>query len=197
MIAFLKGILIVKENDRIILEANGIGYEVFTPNINRLPELGSEIKVYTHYHKTEDNEYLYGFLTLDEKAFFRTLMSVPDIGPKSAVSIIATLGIDRVKSAIVSGDSGTLQTVPRVGRKLAERIIVDLKEKLKSNANIPVYKTALDGTMESDLLSALLVLGYNATLSRNIIDRLKVKYAEKTPNIDQLIKEALKDLSPK
>ena len=197
MIAFLKGILIVKESDRIILEANGVGYEVFTPNINRLPELGSEIKVYTHYHKTDDNEFLYGFLTQEEKAFFRTLMSVPDIGPKVAVAIIASLGIDKVRSAIVSGDSPTLQTVPRVGRKLAERIIVDLREKLKSNANIPVYKTALDGETESDLVSALIRLGYNATLARNVIDKLRVKYIERKPGIDELLKEALKELSPK
>ena len=197
MIAFLRGILIQKESDRIIVEANGVGYEVFTPNVSKLPELGSEIKVYTHFHKTDDNDTLYGFITQDEKAFFRTLMSVPDIGPKAALGIISNLGIARVRSAIVSGDSATLQSVPRIGRKLADRIIVDLKEKLKADTSIPVYKSTLDDQLESDIVSALVGLGYNQTVARNVIDKIKVKYTDKKPDVNELLKEALKELGPK
>ncbi|MEI7904727.1 MAG: Holliday junction branch migration protein RuvA [Candidatus Firestonebacteria bacterium] len=193
MIAFIKGILIARENDKIIVDVNGVGYEIFMANASQLPENGSPVSIYTFFHKTDDSDRLFGFGTQNEKNFFKTLISIPDKGPKVAITILSSMGIDKLKSAIASGDSAILQTIPRVGKKLAERIVVELKDKLKAE-DIPGYNNPITGTLEQDAVSALVALGYNVTVARNVIDRIGINYKNNKPSINELVRDALREL---
>ena len=193
MISFIKGTLISREDDKIVVDVNGVGYEIFMANASQLPENGSQVNIYTYFHKTDDNDRLFGFATQNEKNFFKTLISIPDIGPKVAITILSNMGVDKLKSAIVSGDSAILQTIPRVGKKLAERIVIELKDKLKAD-DIPGNKTAITGTLEQDAVSALVALGYNVNIARNTIDKISVNYKDVKPTINELVRDALREL---
>jgi holliday junction DNA helicase RuvA len=193
MIGSIRGTLILKENERIIVDVNGVGYEIFITSANSASELGSEIRIYTYLHKTENYNFLYGFSSLDERAFFIKLINISDIGPKVAMNILSNMELQRLKSAIVSGDSAVLRSIPRIGQKLAERIIIELKDKLKAEY-IPVYKNTLDEALENDAVSALVALGYNIMTARQTIDKIRIKYKDIKPDIAELVKEALKEL---
>jgi len=193
VISFIKGTLISREDDKIVVDVNGVGYEIFMANASQLPENGSQVNIYTYFHKTDDNDRLFGFATQNEKNFFKTLISIPDIGPKVAITILSNMGVDKLKSAIVSGDSAILQTIPRVGKKLAERIVIELKDKLKAD-DIPGNKTAITGTLEQDAVSALVALGYNVNIARNTIDKISVNYKDVKPTINELVRDALREL---
>lgn len=193
MIGFIKGILESKENNKIIVDVNGVGYEILMANINNITKLGDEVKVHTYFHTTENDHTLYGFLTLEEKSFFKTLISISDIGPKVAINILSSMDIKKLKSAIASEDINILQTLPRVGKKLASRLVIELKDKLKED-NVDVYKSSVNDSMEHDVIDALVSLGYTAYVARNIVERVSGKFVNTKLTINELIKESLKEL---
>jgi len=194
MIGFIKGTIDSKSKDRIIVDVNGVGYEILIPNIGRISAVGEEIKVHTYFHVTDKAQALYGFLTLDEKAFFLELISISDIGPKVALTILSGMDLNRLKSAIANGDITLLQTIPRVGKKIAGRIIIELKDKLK-DSKVESFESSVNESMEEDAVSALVRLGFNGTAARVAVNAAKIKFKDNITVIEEVVKEALKEIT--
>lgn len=160
MIAYLRGILLERTPNRVVLELNGIGYEVFIPisTYSHLPAHESELAVlFIHTHVREDALQLYGFATRLEMAIFEKLISVSGIGPRLALAILSGLPAEELSSAIRSADHARLTAIPGVGKKTAERVVLELRDKLPLPAEaVPVQHS----NAAADALSALMNLGY-------------------------------------
>jgi Holliday junction DNA helicase RuvA len=170
VIAHLRGKLIEKDPARVVIDVNGVGYEVFVPltTSSVLPDRGGDIAVDIHTHVREDVIALYGFSTRRERAIFEKLMSISGIGPKLAMTILSGGSVDDLVSAIKRSDLARLTAIPGVGKKTAERIVVELKDKLQDFA---VVTAADKSPTENDVLSALENLGYNRVLAESAIRR--------------------------
>lgn len=157
MIAHLRGNLLEKEPARIVIEVNGVGYEVFVPltTFTAMPNEGVEVSLDIHTHVREDIMALYGFSSKQERSVFEKLIGVSGIGPKLAVTILSGGSVEGLVGAIRKGDLARLTSIPGVGKKTAERIVVELRDKLKDFAEVPVKSS-----IENDVLSALENLGY-------------------------------------
>lgn len=202
MIAHLKGLLLKKTTDSLIIDNNGVGYEVFIPlsTFYALPEEDEKISLHIHTHVKEDAFILFGFNTILEKKAFRLLISISGIGPKLAVNILSGIGPDELIGAIARGDVVKLQSIPGVGKKTAERIALELKEKagkIGSDLSIPPIKTRMskDKRILDDALSALLNLGYPARSANRAVDKAISDMADGEISLEDLIKEALRRLS--
>ena len=161
MIASLRGTLESLGNDWAIINVNGIGFQVYMPTstMSALGPTGKEVKLYTHLHLREDNATLYGFATSDELGLFQTLISVSGLGPKLALAMLSTLKVEQLVMAIATGSTDILTTVPGVGKKMANRLILELKEKIGAGLiTTPTAQLAQDNT---DVLAALTSLGYS------------------------------------
>ena len=163
MIALLRGALIEKHPNQAIVEAGGVGYDVTIPvsTFTHLPELGAEVRLRIHTHVREDSLALYGFLTQDEKTLFEKLISVSGIGPTLAVKILSGLAAGDLTLAIRRGEVAMLVKVPGVGKKTAERMVLELRDKLPvpggDESGAPVAEAL--SPIDQDVLSALLNLG--------------------------------------
>jgi Holliday junction DNA helicase RuvA len=168
MIAHLRGKLAQKDPARVIVDVNGVGYEVFVPltTFTALPETGSEVSIDVHTHVREDLIALYGFSTRRERAIFEKLMTISGIGPKLAVTILSGGSVEDLVTAIKRGDLARLTAIPGVGKKTAERIVLELKDKLQDFAEAPAKSS-----VEVDVLSALENLGYNRAVSEAALKR--------------------------
>ncbi|OGE73566.1 MAG: Holliday junction DNA helicase RuvA [Candidatus Doudnabacteria bacterium RIFCSPLOWO2_02_FULL_42_9] len=187
MIGSIKGQLTQKSTNYIIVETTGVGYKIFTPQVIHVPlKLNSEISLLIHTYVREDQIALYGFQTLTELEFFELLLTVSGVGPKSALAIMSLAEINMLKSAIASGDAAVFKKVSGIGTKTAERVIVELREKLKDEVGSqPVAKE------HSDALDALIVLGYSQQEARQALKAVPNDVAD----LQQKIKIALKALS--
>ncbi|MBX4187426.1 MAG: Holliday junction branch migration protein RuvA [Candidatus Doudnabacteria bacterium] len=186
MIGSIKGKISHKGSNYIILETSGVGYKVaVTPSLLLTLKVGAELSLVTHTYVREDQLSLYGFPTLPELEFFELLLTVSGVGPKSALGIMSLSGLDMIKSAIASGDAGVFKKVSGIGSKTAERVIVELREKLKAQGI-----TAPVAQEHSEALEALISLGYSQQEAR---DALKVIPPEIT-NLQTKVKMALKSL---
>lgn len=201
MIAHLKGILLSKSPNAIIIDNNGLGYEVFVPlsTFYTLPdEEGQEISLHIHTHVREDALILFGFKTILEKKIFRLLISVSGIGPKLAINILSGIGPDTLLEAIAYGDVAKLQSIPGVGKKTAERISLELKDKAqsaRSDIDLPPLKISSHEEKEirDDALSALVNLGYSSKAAGSAVDKALAKSGDMT--LERIITEALKVLA--
>ena len=170
MYNYFKGILSYIGEDYIVVECNGIGYEIYIPAslISDLPHIGFEMKIYTYLHVREDAMLLYGFLTEDDKRIFKLLIGVNGIGPKGALSILSVLSPDDLRFAILSDDVKGICKAPGIGTKMAQKLILELKDKLsleeafesKLSKNVETKKEQLAKT---EAVSALVSLGYSST----------------------------------
>jgi holliday junction DNA helicase RuvA len=197
MIAALTGILKLKSPTEILVEVHGIGYSISIPlsTYERLGDLGSSVSLLTHFYVREDAMLLFGFYTEEERRLFKLLISVSGIGPKIAQSTLSGMNVEELKSHIVGGNVNALMAIPGVGRKTAERLIVELRDKagkvLIESEPISVSGTASAAT-RSEALQALTSLGYNQQIAEKAI-RLVVKEAEgSTISLEELIKRALR-----
>lgn len=195
MISYIKGELIATETDRIIVENNGIGYNIFVPasELVHMPVIGSDVKIHTFFYVKEDLVNLYGFITREELDIFKLLITVNGIGPKGALSIMSILTVDKLKLAIITGDAKAISKAPGVGSKTAQRIIIDLKDKFK-NDDIVGEVNELDEIVSSidnisEAIMALTSLGYTQTEAKN-----SLKGVDTSLNVDELLKIALKNL---
>lgn len=166
MFAYIKGSLEMKLNNYVVIETGGIGYKIFMTDtsIDKIGEIGSIVKVHTYYYVREDNISLYGFLTNEELRMFELLLSVSGVGAKSAITILSCITPSEFAIAIISNDVAKMKKVKGVGAKTAERIILELKDKLKdyNGAEIEEKKNnKVDEEKISEAISALQVLGYN------------------------------------
>jgi Holliday junction DNA helicase RuvA len=168
VIAHLRGILIEKAPARLVIEANGVGYEVFVPlsTFTAMPDTSAEVSLDIHTHVREDIMALYGFSSKQERAVFERLIGVSGIGPRLAVTILSGGSVEGLVGAIRKGDLARLTTIPGVGKKTAERIVVELRDKLQEFAEAPAKST-----IEMDVLSALENLGYPHPVAESAMRR--------------------------
>jgi len=193
MIAHLRGKLIFKQPGQAIVEAAGVGYDVTisVPTFTGLPSVGQETALHIHTQVSEAQIALFGFLDPVEKRLFERLITVSGVGPKLAIKILSGLSSDRTVQAIKSQDHAQLVRIPGVGRKLAERLVVELKDKLDDFAVAPVH-AAVQGAAVDDVLSALVNLGYQRPAAEKAIEQAIAKEKDLAGDFDGLFRGALK-----
>ncbi len=196
MIASLRGVLTRKSIQSVIIDVHGVGYDVFVPltTFYRLPEIGDTVSLIIHTHVREDAITLFGFLTNEEKAMFQLIITVSGIGPRLAVNILSGIASTELYGAITTEDVGRLVSIPGVGRKTAERLIFELKEKLET-AGVD-YRKPLDesDTIARDVLSALANLGYREAAAKKAVDQA-LKECKDHPVLESVLTVSLKILS--
>jgi Holliday junction DNA helicase RuvA len=179
MYAYIKGQLQHADAQYAILEANGVGYKIFVPGnlFSKLPHMGESIILHTSFVVRELSQTLYGFLTVNERDLFEILLNISGIGPKTALSIIGHMSISDLQGAILSGDIYTLSKVPGIGKKTAERLVVEMKDKaagiLTPDPSALAVHSLCDPSSRQvrDALSALTNLGYNQTVAQKAIKK--------------------------
>jgi len=193
MIAHLRGKLIFKQPGQAIVEAGGVGYDVVisVPTFTALPSVGAEAALHIHTQVSDDQIALFGFLDREEKRLFERLITVSDVGPKLAIKILSGLSVERTVQAIRGQDHAQLTRIPGVGKKLAERLVVELKDKLDDFAVAPA-QPSLQGPAVDDVLSALTNLGYQRAASEKAIEQAIAKDKALAADFDGLFRGALK-----
>lgn len=191
MIAHLRGKLAAKHPNQAIIDTGGVGYDVTIsiPTFTELPGLGSEVSLHIHTHVREDALALYGFLRPEEKQLFEKLISVSGIGPKLAITILSGMAADEMVRAIRGNDLAKLTRIPGIGKKTAERMVLELRDKVAEEAGgvaaLPVL-TAI----EEDVMSALLNLGYQRATAERALSGVK-----KNGSFEEMFRQALATLS--
>lgn len=195
MIAYLKGIIDIKRQDYVVIDVHGVGYKIFMPEgaIQNL-EVDSEAKIYTFMRVREDDVSLYGFLNVEELAMFELLISVGGIGAKSAVGILSNIAPSKFALAVITDDVTTLKKLPGIGAKTAQRIILELRDKIKTQEateqeNEIKQKTEVSDSAK-DAIEALQVLGY----TRREVEEAISKIGESYLTTEEIIKQGLKYL---
>jgi Holliday junction DNA helicase RuvA len=194
MIAHLRGRLIHKQPGQAIVEAAGVGYDVTisVPTFTALPAVGVEASLHIHTQVREDQIALFGFLERDEKRLFEKLIIVTGVGPKLAITLLSGLSADRVVTAIRGQDHASLVRIPGVGKKLAERLVLELKDKLDDFASAPAQAAGIHGAAVEDVLSALTNLGYQRVAAEKAVQHSVEKDAGLAGDFDGLFRAALK-----
>ncbi len=197
MISYLKGSVEAKNIDSIVIEVGGIGYKVFMSrnSIDKVGELGETVKVHTYMRVREDDISLYGFCSNEELRMFEQLIGVSGVGAKSALTILSNISPSKFALAIISGDVGVLKSLPGIGAKSAQRMILELKDKMKTeeaiqldNDIVPQYIP--ENNNARDAVEALQVLGY----ARKDIDVALSKVDTNSLSVEDIIKQGLKYL---
>ena len=196
MIASLKGVLFHKSTNHIIVDVHGVGYGVVVPlgTFYKLPGTGSQVQLVIHTHVAQDAVKLFGFLDHRERDLFRLLISISGIGPKLAINILSGISSEDLSGAISGGDLGRLVGIPGVGKKTAERMIFELKDKITTVIFGGSPAGAPGTAVKEDALSALINLGYKNNVAKDAIDRVCAKRGEGV-TLEVLLPESLKILS--
>ncbi|MFO7569527.1 MAG: Holliday junction branch migration protein RuvA [Smithellaceae bacterium] len=201
MIALLSGRIAHKGISHIVVDTQGVGYRVFIPvtTFYELPEEGQAVTLHIHTHVKEDAIHLFGFYTGEERDLFQMLISVSGIGPKIALSILSGISVDDLLRAISGGDVAKLVCTPGVGKKMAERLILELREKVikkMSQDNVSAVDPGrnLREMVHEDVLSALVNLGYKPGTAKAAIDKV-ASQSETEPAMDELLKQTLRILA--
>jgi Holliday junction DNA helicase RuvA len=191
MIAHLRGRLLAKHPQQAVIEAGGVGYDVVisVSTFSALPPEGAEVALFIHTHVREDTLALYGFLDFVEKRVFERLITVSGVGPKLAVTIQSGLSTERLVAAIRGQDHATLSQIPGIGKRLAERLVVDLKDKLEDMATAP--RLIETGPSTDDVLSALVNLGYQRPLAQKAIASAVARDKSVAENFESLFRAAM------
>jgi Holliday junction DNA helicase RuvA len=192
MIAHLRGRLLTKQPQQAIVEAAGVGYDVAisVSTYTSLPAEGAEVALHIHTQVREDTLALYGFLDRNDKRIFEKLITVSGVGPKLAITIQSGLPADRLVAALRAQDHATLTRIPGVGKKLAERLVVELKDKLEDMA-AAAPAVAAAGPAAEDVLSALVNLGYQRPSAQKAIEAAVAKDKNAGEHFDALFRAAL------
>jgi Holliday junction DNA helicase RuvA len=200
MISHIQGILEHKDKDFVIVDVSGVGYKIYAPTstLNQLSNPGDKVKIHTEQVVREDSITLYGFITREERNLFTSLLTVSGVGPKSAMAMIASIPLDKLVTAIIQGNYSLITSVPGIGSKTAQKIVIDLKEKLaKSYGAKPIELTSGMGgetNLISDALSALITLGYSPREAREAIMNSKMNL-DQAKSVEEILKVALKTLA--
>jgi Holliday junction DNA helicase RuvA len=192
MIALLRGLLVEKHPNQAIVDTGGVGYDVAIPvsTFTRLPDPGAEIRLHIHTHVREDALLLFGFFTPDEKALFEKLIGVSGIGPKLAITILSGLAAPDLISAIRRGEVERLVRIPGIGKKTAERMVLELRDKLPAAAaGEPAEPAATLSAIDQDVLSALLNLGCGRPQAEAAVRKAKLSGAP--ADFESLFRKAL------
>ena len=202
MYSYIKGELAEVNTDHIVIDVGGIGYMIYIPaqSLNYLPGIGEMLKVHTYLYMREDAMILYGFLTKDDLEMFKLLITVSGIGPKGGLAVLSTLSSDDLRFAVLSGDSKAISKAPGIGSKTAQRVIIDLKDKLSledafekklehENENINVSSNS---QVKNDAVMALNALGYSSTESLKAVSKVEIT---DDMDVEDVLKAALKHMS--
>jgi len=191
MIGRITGILLEKTPPIVCIDAGGVGYEIDVPmsTLYELPETGNRVTLYTHLAVRDDAHTLYGFSTANERATFRMLIKVTGIGARTALAILSGLTVDELVSAIAEQETGRLLRVPGIGKKTAERLLLELRDKLGTHASAGTTG-AVPKSEQSDILDALIALGYSANEAQKALKALP-----KEVSVTEGIRQALKSLA--
>lgn len=203
MISYIRGTLAEKNEDSAVVEAHGVGYQIFVPVpvLSELPPLGESVKIYTYFSVREDGMSLFGFLSRQDLAMFKQLIGVNGIGPKSALGILSALRPDVLRMAVASGDAKTISRAPGVGPKTAQRIILDLKDKirpedvlaggLEESLAVPEEISGV-GQAGKEAVEALTALGYLAAEAAGAVKKVKIT---EEMTAEDVLKGALRHLA--
>lgn len=202
MIQFIRGKLVSVEEDRVIVDVNGVGYGIFmsVQAMSLLPQAGSEVKIHTYLNVKEDAMQLFGFLTRDDLMIFRLLIGVNGIGPKGGQAILSVLPPDDLRFAVLAGDVKAISAAPGIGKKTAEKLILELRDKLKiedvldhqvSEAAVSGKAAAGADNVQSEAVQALVALGYGSTEALRAIKQIPI---EEGTDVEGVLKAALKIL---
>ncbi len=196
MYEYIKGNITIIESDYIVIENNGIGYKIFTSvnTISKLSVNDKEVIVYTYLHVREDAMLLYGFVEKEEVSIFNMLIGISGVGPKAALSILSAFNPRSLALAIGSGDFKELSRAKGIGKKTAERIILELKDKFKSiekSEELKINSTDKDMNIIEEAYTALMVLGYTSTESRKAVKNVY----EEGNTLEELIRKSLGNLN--
>jgi Holliday junction DNA helicase RuvA len=199
MISHLVGKLEHKDNDHVVVDVGNVGYQVVIPAsiVPRLPEIGQEIKLFTFQVVREDDISLYGFLTKEERNLFKILLKVNGVGPKTAVAIIGAFSLDKLVTAITKGEVDLITAVPGVGKKTAQKIVIELREKVSRAFGVAGTDTKIDlfkgkSTEAADAISALVALGYAVREAESIVAGLDS--AVLSSGTESIVKQALRKM---
>ena len=195
MLAYIKGTLEMKMTEYVVIDVGGLGYKIFMSNIGmeKLGEIGSNVKVYTYYRVREDDISIYGFNTNEELRMFELLLSVSGVGAKTALTMLAVCTPSEFALAVISEDITTLTRIPGIGAKSAQRIILELKDKLKKEetvnkeVNTKIEIAVKDDNKVQEAIAALQVLGYN----KKEIEKVFIKMDKSNLSTEELIKKGL------
>jgi Holliday junction DNA helicase RuvA len=189
MISKITGLLVFKGARFVVAETGGIGYKVYigAETYSNLPKINESVSFWVHFYLRENRAELYGFLNYPELEFFEQLIQISGVGPKNALGVLSAGPIDTLKKAVSSGETSYLTKVSGIGRKLAEKIIIELKNKMAEMENLDslVFKE------ESDAIEALRSLGYSLKESREAMKKI----SKETKGAENIVKEALKNIA--
>lgn len=203
MISFIKGYVAETTENSVILETDSIGYEIFMTGtaIEETSRMQDKIKIYTYFHVREDTMQLYGFLSRDDLEMFRLLLNVNGIGPKAAMGVLAAITADELRFAVLSDDVKTISRAPGIGKKTAQKLILELKDKLKledafekklnhQEENLSLTDTSLRDSRQ-EAVEALTALGYSSTNALRAVRQVSEETGE---DVEAILKAALKQL---
>ena len=191
MIAHLRGRVLFKQPNQVVLDVAGVGYDVAisVTTFTALPAEGTEAALFIHTHVREEAIALFGFHEPAEKRLFEKLLAVSGIGPKLAITVLSGLPSERLVAAIRGQDHATLTRIPGIGKKTAERVVLELKDKLDDMASAPVIAAA--GPAGEDVLSALVNLGYARPIAQKAVEKAVERDAEAAKSFEKLFRAAL------
>ncbi len=192
MISFLEGTLLLGGEKFVVVAAGGVGYKVFlgADALHKMPLKGATVKLWTHDHVREDTRELYGFLHYAELELFEMLIAISGIGPKGALGILGVAPVDTLKKAIAAGDTSYLTRVSGIGKKIAEKVVLELKDKMAGrgvSVEAPELKT------EADALDALVALGYSQREARDALARVPAEITR----VEERVQQALQGIGGK
>lgn len=198
MISYIRGELAAIEEEKVIVDVNGVGYGVYMPgqSMNMLPQIGEEVKLHTYMNVREDAMQLFGFLTRDDLKVFKFVIGVSGIGPKGGLSILSHMSPDDLRFAVISHDVKAISGAPGIGKKTAEKLIIELKDKLSIEEVIERQTetsstVASAGTNQSQVeaAQALVSLGYGNTESMKAVKKVEIT---QDTTVEEILKQALK-----
>lgn len=201
MISYVRGELVAIEEDKVIVDVNGVGFGVFMPaqSMNYLPMIGEEVKLHTYMNVREDALQLYGFLTRDDLKVFKLVIGVSGIGPKGGLSILSQMSPDDLRFAVMANDAKTIAKAPGIGKKTAEKLIIELKDKLDiedvlnktvDDSNVVNLSNA-SNEVQAEAVQALVALGYGSMEATKAVKKVPI---EEETTVEELLKSALKNI---
>jgi Holliday junction DNA helicase RuvA len=195
MIAYLDGTLAYKEASYVIIDIQGLGYEVFISlqTYSTLPGGGAPVKLFIHHNFREDNQTLFGFASADEKALFRELIAVSGVGPNTALGMLSAMSPQDLRLAIMSENVRAVQAIKGIGAKTAQRIILELKDKMKKSGMLPgtpTYRQQAGNPVREEALAALIALGFPRPSAEKSVD--DILNADSSLSVEDIIRKALR-----
>ena len=201
MLSYIRGELVAIEEDKVIIDVNGVGFGVFMPaqSMNYLPVIGEDVRLHTYMNVREDAIQLYGFLTNDDLRVFKLLIGVSGIGPKGGLSILSQMSPDDLRFAVMANDAKAIAKAPGIGKKTAEKLIIELKDKLNiedvlnrsvDDSSVMILSNT-SNEVQAEAVQALVALGYGSTEATKAVKKVSIN--EET-TVEDLLKSALKNI---